>query len=309
MVIFLGAIGGLFFFAVSLRERAEKSETGDKRSPLDPVSALTRPDESDVPDTVRALYKTPFELHGIVVDSLSGAPIPGVTVRARIVLNHQMPPSEKVLELKTDNKGRFAIEKEKGGSVSVAVSKDGYASLKKSPETSVRRFSTNENSGRVTTASTSFDDPAKFVLRRISRNRAVIHLEEKRYRKSEGDDPAIIPIAGGLTAEYSHKTDFDPSNPRNGWPWEVRLKCLGGGILERLEEDEFAAPVGGYENQFEFSFPKSKDIRIWRSSLSRSFYFRTELGTYGRMDIKIVGRNGDLFVEVWHDNGGSRNLE
>lgn len=255
------------------------------------------------------IYDTKFSFYGEVLDSVSGDPIPSAAVAVAITVKPDVPAVEKRFVVTTDAQGRFSIENERGGSISLRPSKEGYAQLQDLSKRSAHTFTTWNNAGRPNVSSTSPESPATLYLRKVEASRPAKHHPRKKFENSELSGVRSVNLIDGSSVKISHSTDFDAANPRNGWPWSAKLEFLGMAVSARESKDQYLAPIDGYETFVEVGFPDEGQTPPWRSSFSGDYFFKTDAGIYGRIDFRLVGRDGDFIVEIWEAQPGSRNAE
>ena len=249
-----------------------------------------------------------FSFFGQVVESESRQPVGGAAVRIRVFQGMDLPDDLLQLELVSDPAGRFRIEGETGGTLDVRVTKPGYGRPRAGDPPQFKQFVVTPHMPGERASDTSPEAPALFSLRKVNPNPNAMPIEEKYHKMPEGESQMSVPIAGDFSVSLTYWTKYNPDWPRNGWAWGVQLEFVGGGVTERGDL-EFIAPQSGYERRLELGHPAETDIQIWRSSWEGSLFFKTDSGGFGRIEMRVGGKNGLMVVGGWYSPDGSRNLE
>ena len=112
------------------------------------------------------------------------------------------------------------------------------------------------------------------------------------------------PSGGHVQFEFTG----DPiSRETTRFNWQLRI-IASGGLLETKEEFPFLAPENGYSAEVEFNHPVTLED-AWQTTIERKYFIRLADGRYGRIEFRLLARNGVFTMQSYLNPSGSRNLE
>lgn len=115
-----------------------------------------------------------------------------------------------------------------------------------------------------------------------------------------------------LALQISCRTMEDETQPPNAaYDWHCEISLEGGGFKEADDEMAFEAPADGYASAMVIDMPKTLDVKLWSSDVSKSYWLRLSDNTYAKIGFRMIA-GGDHFAEVegWHNpTPNDRNLE
>lgn len=257
--------------------------------------------------TLRGLFENPISFYGKVVDQ-NRMPVEGAKVRFGANDNPDRAASEHFTT--SDVSGLFSITGLKGIGLSVRVAKDGYYSTKQAS----KEFS--YYSPEVQPVSpTSPDKPWVFVLNKMGIAEALIKFDADFPIRKDGtpvevslSTGSVVAVGKGDVRVEAWTEQIDPGNWRQ-YNWRCRLSVPGGGLVERVENLNFEAPVNGYQPSMEVNMPSNAER--WQSQFQGNYFVRLADGRFGRLTFRMVA-GGDHFFRLEsfiNPKLGSRNLE
>jgi hypothetical protein len=279
--------------------------------------APTKPIATDLPSAGQGW----IEFYGKVVDE-HGNPIPGASISFRFVETSN-GTAIKIAKTESDTVGLFSLHGQRGTSLGVSVTKEGFYSSQ--GDSSTFAYSSIGGSPFKPEA----DNPVIFRLR--SRGQGVELITSARGPSENGvavngtpeddmrqslavqvpkdDTPIRVDLfkkeadAGGQL-EISHTKQPLPEDTS----WSFRVSLPDGGMLENTDEFQFEAPETGYQQDAEISFKKEENN--WTTRVTKQFYVTFgQPPRYGwvRIDANLGQETVLLTYAINPD--GSRNLE
>ena len=190
----------------------------------------------------------PIVFYGKVVDG-NGNPIEGATVKFLVSDTSETGTTE--YPKLSGNDGQFFLDRIKGGSISVYVSKRGYYS-----KIGGSHFEYNTGSNHIPDP----NNPVIFQLRRKGEAAELIK-GHSRVPLSRDGTPSKVNLITGKPSSEGHFTVQVWSSMANAsnapFDWKVILNVPDGGLLEFNDEFPFLAPENGYTSSIEINMPAS----------------------------------------------------
>jgi hypothetical protein len=328
LIIVAGGILTAVLYAVLWRSKAitrtapvveaetPANQTATKRdsssSPFVSPNSLTSPQPTmEIGTTsgpLEAALRTPISFWGKVVDQ-DGQPIDGAPVKIHIN-DKGMTGSD--YSRTTDASGQFSIIGVHGLSLSATVSKEGYDRVKES--TKVYGYADGvTRDGPIPTP----EAPAVFVLRKRAATSALM-IKGVRIPAWQTSSPVGVQLATGRVVNPNEGdivlrlVNDDPAAkvpPFHPYQWNFRIEVNGGGLIERIDQFNYTAPVDGYRNADEIALPADKTR--WVSQFDGDYFVRLQNNQYARVKLSVnSGRNPFITMTAFvNPTAGDRNLE
>jgi hypothetical protein len=271
-------------------------------TPLAQAIAKTNP----IAGHLLAAWQGSIEFYGKVVDENSNA-VAGANASFHWV---EMPTTDgnRSTNTKSDTEGLFSLHGQRGLSLGVSVSKEGYYSSRSDNDTFVY--------GSIGGGQVSPDpvNPAIFHLRKKGVTAPLVMLKRNYGIPRDGTPFAIDLVTGHSTTGENGNlvvrcwTDDQGKQSGQKYDWRCLITVPGGGIEPTDEEFAFQAPKNGYALTNEISMPA--DCTNWTSQVDLKFFYRLADGRYGRMTFSIIaGGQHFCMIDSVLNPTGSRNLE
>jgi hypothetical protein len=274
-----------------------------------PGHKLSDQDKTNIAKIVQ-VFSAPIDFWGKVIDQ-HGNPVAGAAVHYSAADKYFKDGSK--YEGTSDGQGLFSISNIKGAGLFVDVAKSGYYGSAKSGGS----FGYGMPSGA---APPSKQKPAIFVLQKMGETEPLIKLEPGSVLVPKDGIPYKLSLrrerarlsssqsSGDLQIELW--SAYQPPPPYGGsYDWRCRISVPGGGLVERVGNFNFEAPVENYVQAFEFKMPATTER--WQPSLKKEFFLRLADGCYARVKLDII-TGGDHFIDIesyLNPTPGHRNLE
>lgn len=258
----------------------------------------------------------PVSFWGKIVDQ-NGTPISGV--RVSMTVRHwqfsvESGPAASHLkfEAKTDAEGKFQLTGAQGDSLRLeAVEREGYRLSPKAPKGFLygdipKAFLPDPNAPVVirmwkvgpaaplVSCNTLFGftpDGHRYTLDLLSN------------KKAEGEQQN-----GDLIVSMERPAKVVP---RQKYPWTLRLRAIGGGLIETKDEFMYQAPESGYQPEIVLQMDPQKPD--WAGVVTKDFYIRSRDGAaFGALHLRIRPKYNEesaIFVEARMNPTGSPNLQ
>jgi hypothetical protein len=266
--------------------------------------------------TVRKVMEreqVPLNFYGHVIDE-NGVGVSGASVKVTYTHFDLTVPQYWFREtssftMQTDVQGFFTIKGLKGYGLSTDVSKDGYFA-----STNNFRGAEYVHPARGYEFTPDPSKPVVFRLRKKGVAEPVIQ-RSKYYLLPRNGSPVLIDLVTGGTnsptpdLKVQAWTDDSHKDTQFRYDWRVRVEVINGGVVERTDEFQYAAPEQGYETSFEWLYPQSRDD--WRNKAETSLFAKLRNGEmYARLEFQMTA-TGDHFctIKSFLNPTGSRNLE
>lgn len=120
------------------------------------------------------------------------------------------------------------------------------------------------------------------------------------------------PEVGRVVLDPS-RSGMNPQNRRQHFDWAVAVRTEGFAVIPLYEAWHRLrlAPITGYQQYFDFKYPKGTEK--WASRISRNFAIRTSDGKFGLCRLAISGNGNDGgmcgAIEVYLNRSGFRNID
>jgi hypothetical protein len=255
-----------------------------------------------------AAWQVPIEFYGKVEDSNSNS-VAGALIHFR----WSEKPTEdgmKTADTQSDSDGLFSLHGEKGRSLTVSFSKDGYHSLQRGERTFLYALGPD-----IITPDSAH--PVIFHLQKAGTPEPLMRLASpmagpRQYRLDSSGKPTDISFYSGKritqgAAQLSVAYSIDTNDQSHGqFKWRCLISIPGGGIQPTAEELPARAPEQGYQETIEIA----SDPNAWSDRFEQAYYFYLPDGKYGRMKFSLVCAGNPSFgVEALINPSGSKNLE
>ena len=275
------------------------------KTPLAKALAKTNP----VAAIRLALWQAPIEFYGKVVDENSNA-VAGTKIGFHWV---EIPTEEgnRTSTTESDAAGLFSLHGQRGPSLTVWFSKEGYYSSRGG------QMSFNYASG-PDILSPDPQNPVVFCLRKKGTPEPLMRLAgamigPRQYRLDTKDTPTDISFYTGKRTpqgagqfRVAYGMDVPPDPKQWQFDWRCQVTVPGGGLQATTEEFPFTAPEEGYQETIEID----SNTNAWSDRLEQTYYIHLSDGKYGRIILSLVCSSKPFFgVEALINPSGSRSLE
>ena len=270
----------------------------------------TAESSNDLEQSLITEWQAPIEFYGKVVDEDTN-PIEGANVQ----FQWSESPTQNVAKTsvtKSDPDGLFSFQGERGRSLDVSVSKEGYYSSRKDKIGYMYALADD-------IFSPSISNPVIFHLRKKGKGESLIHIggiglhTMRDYLLSPDGKPTDISLfSGQLTAagQGDLQVRFQAGPSLDNFPsritWQYQVTVPGGGLILTDEEFPFLAPENGYQASDEYSV----DATNWTQTINRQYYLKLRNGNFGRVIIRVIGTSRPFFrLDSYVNPSGSQDLE
>jgi hypothetical protein len=277
-----------------------------------PTAAPVQPrliDSNTARERFLAEWQAPIDFYGKVLDENSNA-IAGASIR----FSWSETPLEgghKTSLTESDTDGLFSLHGQRGASLQVWVSKDGYYT----PKPGFRAFNYALTGHFLPEA----QSPVVFRLRRKGAPEPLLRVAGtglstmSDYPLSGDGTPTEVSLRDGRQAPIGHgdlRVEVSVGEPLEGSPrrlrWRCRVTIPGGGLVQVNDEFPFLAPQDGYRQTDEWIV----DERNRMQAVEKKYYVRLHDGKFGLVTLRVVGTASPYFgLSSLVNPSGSRNLE
>lgn len=272
------------------------------------LSGKTRQEKQrQVIDGVIASLNMPIEFYGVVIDQ-NNNPVPEAEVHYSALDKFDAPGS--AYQGRSDASGVFSIKGVRGAVLNVGVRKKGYYPI---GEKSTGMFAYGIGADEVRRKPPTQNAPAIFVLHKIGQTESLVHFDQY-YKISRTGEPVEVNLETGKLTDRGDLrvqawTDDLHSGKKVRYDWKCLLSVPGGGLLERVNEFAFEAPVGGYNESVEIAM--QHNTARWSPQGQWSYFVKLADGRYARVEFKMIAGGEHYFrLESYYNPiPGSRNLE
>lgn len=240
-------------------------------------------------DSIVKGSNVPINFWGVIIDQ-EKRPVPEVkitfSVRQGFTLLPGVPLTRQAqYDVYTDAHGHFELTNASGDVLEVqSMTKPGY---ELSPKTE-RVFGYHGSSDIFS------PDPGKpwiFQMWKKSASEKLVHFNKHTNIPVDGTPTAFDLYNGNEASDGALRIALtrSPLNIERGnmrYDITFKVEIVGGGLLASDDEFMNQAPEGGYIPSFAVEI-KSDDA-TWSKALSRSFYFQTMDGKYGKLYLKTT---------------------
>lgn len=248
------------------------------------------------------VWQTPIDFYGKVVDQNSN-PISG----ARIEFTWMELPEEngsRYTSVESDSQGLFHLLGQRGPSLQMLVSKEGYYP---------RKGGEKYGPSKTPLFSAEANNPVIFVLKKKGEGAELITSEHGMRL-----NVAIrLPRDGAPVRVDVLEKKSDPEGPleisqikplEGATNWSFRLSIPSGGLIQNQDEFQFEAPERNYQPTVEYHFTRGDTN--WTTQLTKQFYMKFgEPAKYGWLRIESNLGQETVFLTYAINPDGSRNLE
>lgn len=253
-----------------------------------------------------ALWQTPIEFYGKVVDENSNA-----VAGANVGFHWTEIPAEdgnRTTNTESDTEGLFSLHGQRGPSLMVSVSKEGYYAPHRG------QWGFKYGPGGNPDFSPDARNPVVFSLRKKGVPETLVALK-RNYPVARDGTPLSIDLVTGATSTREAGnlvvrcwTEDQGKSSGQKYDWHCRVTIPGGGIVPTDEEFAFVAPETGYKPSTEITMQAER--ADWTSDVDLKFFFRLADGRYGRMTFSMIaGGQHFCMIDSVLNPAGSRNLE
>ncbi len=253
-----------------------------------------------------AQWQAPISFYGKVVDE-SNNPVGGANIHFRW---SEKPAQDgmRTADTESDAEGLFSLQGERGRSLTVWFSKDGYYASHSGQKTFLYAL------GQDIISPAPYN-PVIFQLRKKGQGVAALIRLKKNYRVARDGTPLAIDLTTGASANSENgnlvvRCWTQDAGKRSGekYDWRCVVSMPGGGAVTNDDEFAFAAPSEGYAPTLEIAMPA--DRPDWTSDVDLKFYYRLADGRYGRMTFSMIaGGQHFCMIDSVLNPTGSRDLE
>ncbi len=329
-VIFIGIAVVVSTFSLVIGMRACKDpslhspenvmQSDENRPAVPPVG-----DRQNGPDRYRpspaqeakflAVFATPITFYGRVVDQY-GVPIQEASVLFKA--NDKPWADSTSFQRTSDADGNFSISDIQGMSLYVEVSKPGYYCV----DPVGGKPSSNggyDYGGPATTKGLHTPDSRKavlFMLHKAGVMEKLVYQRERNPGVPKNGSPVKLPLDPSASdsphfIEVQCWTNDTQRDAQNHYDWRFKVTVPSGGLVPRIGELAFEAPLDGYQRSDEYVMPKSPQGRQWEDSVEKSYFIRFDDGTYARVNLEMIahGAHFVVFSSYLNPKPSSRNLE
>ena len=285
-------------------------------APLPTHSVDEKQKKEQALEQVTQSFNTPIAFYGRVIDQ-NNNPVADARIGYSPIDNFLS--SNTSYSGMSDAEGYFSIDGIKGIAHGVGVTKEGYYPVNdeydKSPSSS-GVFAYGIGPDSVRRAAPTKDNPAIFVLHKQGEAEPLIYVDRLKIGIPKTGQPVRIDLTRGKAGSGDLRIEsWTGEKMQNHFDWKYRLSVEGGGIVERKERFDFAAPNDGYETAVEVGFSKNSDQ--WSDRLTRDYFLKLADGRYARFSVRLFAggindeadRNWVVLESYVNPTPGSRNLE
>jgi hypothetical protein len=252
------------------------------------------------------MWQGVIEFYGMVVDENSD-PVPA----AHVAFHWVEVPDEagnRTATAESDSSGLFTLKGQRGLSLAVSVTKEGYRSS--------ARDIANFNYGSLNGEAFQSDPlrPAFFHLRKKGLGAELVTSENGVRTKLDVRVPRDnTPVRVDLLQKRADPAgELEISQDKPPWQgareWGFSQTIPSGGLVENHDEFQFEAPNTDYQSAVRFKFTNGETN--WTTQVTKQFYIALgEPRKYGWLRIESNLAQETVFLTYALNPTGSRNLE
>lgn len=252
-------------------------------------------------------WKRPINFYGRVVDE-NDQPISGVAVN--FSWNDISTTGTSKAQTTSDAGGFFFLLDQKGKRLNVAVTKEGYYTLRDSKQPSFEYA--NPYDGLFVPDA---NNPVVFRLRKKGTSEPLVIFNKNFTMPKDGSAVGIELFEGKKVPPeqadmiFRCWTQDHEKDAFKRYDWKLEVQVPKGGLVESTNEFPFLAPLDGYKETDEIEMPKSLE-KEWKRTFERNYFVKAKNGNYARITFRMIA-HGDHFCIVGSalNPSGSRNLE
>lgn len=252
-------------------------------------------------------WQTKIEFFGKIVDENE---IPVEAAQVDFACNDLSETGTSSYHATSDGRGLFSINGIQGKLLTVKVSKAGYYSSKRDND-SFYYAGLNEN------FRPDASNPIIFRLKKIGQSERLVVMDYPGFAKiakfSRDGTPVEFDLLKGTLASVGTgqvKFEFFGSpveKTTKKFDWRLKITAVGG-LFETDDEFPFQAPETGYVPAVAIDMPASLNDD-WKNEVKKKYFVRLGDGRYGRIEFRLMARNGVVTLQSAANPSGSRNLE
>jgi hypothetical protein len=252
-------------------------------------------------------WRTPIRFYGKVVDE-TGQPIEGVVITFGVT--DLSPEGHSTIGTESGADGLFFLQGVNGKHLSIKLYKPGYYVSRLNP---AGFFYAGRNDNFVANP----NQPVVFHLRKQGQGEPLITMDFPGFARiaqlPRNGTPVAFDLINGTTntpsgGHIQFEFTGDPiSRETKRFNWQLRITTQGG-LLETHEEFPFSAPESGYAAEVEIKHPVTLED-AWQTTIERKYFIRLADGRYGRIEFRLMARNGVFTMLSYVNPTGSRDLE
>jgi hypothetical protein len=278
-----------------------------------PSSELTR---QQAAKKLASAFSAPISYWGKVVDE-KGNPVPDATVAWTANNNPDPYGAGTRGETRTDADGLFFIAS-RGIGLYVEVWKTGYYQVPTQARAKLGSFGGFDNPAVISNTDSPLgtpDNPAMYALHRKGTAAALIQITERPIHIPKNGSPVAMSLSTGQTAPSDEGgglniacwTNDQVKDADGHYTWRCQLSVPGGGLIERIDQYAFEAPVHGYKPVVELGPP----IDRWSARAEQQYFVKLPNNCYARIDFRIRTAGDHYFIieSYLNPTPGDRNLE
>lgn len=217
-----------------------------------------------------------------------------------------------IVETKSDERGLFSLEGQRGGRLFVTPSKEGYYNV----PTNLSFFE-YADPGNDSFYTPDVKNPVVFHLRKKGHGVALVTSANGMRTNVKLSIPMDgTPISVDLMNQKAapagplQVSQVKPINlrPEEATEWSFRMAIPDGGFVEHHDEFPFEAPEAGYQPTVEFAFNRNQ--ATWTDGIKKDYYFRFgNPPVYGRLHLETSITEAGARLTYAINPDGTRNLE
>lgn len=251
-------------------------------------------------------WQTPIEFYGKVLDENSDA-VAGAKISFQWV---EIPSADgkRSTNVESSVEGLFSLLGQRGPSLMVSVSKEGYYASRGGEQGFKYGIFGNPP------LSPEPQNPVVFHLRKKGRGAQLITSEngtqlKVHIRVPKDNTPVQVDLLEKKAVATGHLEISQKKPPwRDATEWSFRMSIPNGGFVENADEFQFEAPETNYEPMVEYQFNKSDTN--WTTHVTKQFYIAFgQPRKYGWLRIESDLAQETIFLTYGINPSGSRNLE
>jgi hypothetical protein len=258
-----------------------------------------------------AIWQAPIEFYGKVVDE-KGNPVS--EANATFMWTETLSAGgNKTSTTTSDTEGLFSLQNERGPSLEVLISKEGYYASHGG------HWGFDYTSG-PDIMSPNPRNPIIFLLHKKGAPEPLIHVAGtglhtmRDFLLAADGEPTEISLRDGnlnSAGQADLRVEFQAGPPLSNFPsrisWQCRVTIPSGGLIQTDEEFPFLAPEDGYQLADQWRI----DATNWTQEVDRQYYVKLQDGNFGRIKLRVKGVPDRAYfrMESFLNPSGSRNLE
>ena len=210
----------------------------------------------------------------------------------------------------SDGRGLFSIAGIQGKLLTVKVAKAGYYASRRDND-SFYYAGMNQN------FRPNASNPIIFRLKKIGQGERLIVMDYPGFAKiakfpRDGTPVEFDLLKATLAAVGTGQIKFEffgspVDRAAKKFDWRLTLTAVGG-LFETDDEFPFQAPETGYAPTVVIDMPASLNDE-WKNEVKKKYFVRLSDGRYGRIEFRLMARNGVVTLQSAVNPSGSKNLE